>query len=118
MLRERIDNPRWPHYIVIIRKEQSESNNPYKRGKETMRVIYEGKGRSYTDTTTTGNVNVEYNKRKAAIPVRFDAWAKADIPQDGDEIIARIGENEERGTVKDFEGDNLRSIVYWEFVRN
>ena len=80
-------------------------------------VIYEGEGRSYTDTTTEGDKYVDQNKRKASIPVRYDEWDAGKCPLDGDTIYATIGNNVEVGMVKDCEPDNNRTVVYWDFTR-
>ena len=121
MKKEMIVNDRYPHSVKITRrKEAVESDDPFDRadGGEDTVVIYEGKGRSYTDTTTTGSVAVDVNKRKASIPVRFDEW-KDDThwPMDGDIIEVVKGNVTEKGEVKDFEPDNNRSVIYWELVR-
>lgn len=81
-----IDNPRYPHHIRIIRKvvkdwlddASSSSSSSSSNEEEQELVVYDGIGRSYTDTTTTGDAKVDSNKRKASIPVRFDEWVSAD----------------------------------------
>lgn len=113
MLRKLPDNPRYPHTIKIVRTVLSE--NPFDDGTDED-VLYEGPGRSFTDTTTTGDI-VDVNKRKASIPVRYDVWGAGREPLDGDTIIATVGENSEIGVVRDCEPDNDRSLVYWDFVR-
>lgn len=126
MIRTKIDNPRYPHTIRIVRvRDAVESLNPLERalmeGDEL--VIYEGEGRAYTDTTTDGDTRVDSNKRKVSIPMRFDKWdaigedEEPTWPMDGDRIETIKGNVTEVGRVKDFEPDNDRSIVYWEFVR-
>ncbi len=80
-------------------------------------VIYEGEGRSYTDTTTEGDKYVDQNKRKASIPVRYDEWVAGKCPLDGDTIYATVGNNTEKGIVKDCEPDNNRTVVYWNLTR-
>lgn len=121
MRKNSVKNPRYPHQITITRVShvESDSNNPFVRaGGDTVRtIVYDGKGRSFTDTTTDGNGRVDTNKRKASIPVRYDAW-KDLWPLDGDEIAVVMGDVTERGRVKDFEPDNDRSIIYWEYNRN
>lgn len=86
-------------------------------GNDEEVVIYEGEGRSYTDTTTEGDKYVDQNKRKASIPVRYDEWVAGKCPLDGDTIYATVGNNVEKGMVKDCEPDNNRTVVYWEFIR-
>ena len=130
MLKEEIVNPRYPHEIMIYRvgKRNTDSqpvlddddpfaDTPKSDGAEERTVLYRGYGRSYTDTTTNGDGKVESNKRKASIPVRFDKWEKDMWPLDGDTIEVTLGNVKERGTVKDFEPDNNRSVVYWELLR-
>ena len=126
MRKDRIDNPRYPHHIRIVRVnpssgEGADPNDPFsdpvEPGQETEVVVYDGIGRSFTDTTTTGNDDVDTNKRKASIPVRFDKWEVGVRPLDGDTIYATVGNNTEIGQVRDFEPDNNRSLVYWDFVR-
>ena len=125
MKKEVVDNPRYPHLIKITRRGDAvESNDPFKRaeGGSTETVIYEGEGRSYTDTTTNGSTAVDVNKRKASIPVRFDEWppsSDGDVswPMDGDIIEVVKASITERGKVRDFEPDNNRTVVYWELTR-
>lgn len=131
-----IDNPRYPHQIRIIRKVEkdwldddkgsssSSSSSSSSEGDNDELTIYDGPGRSYTDTTTTGDAKVDSNKRKASIPVRFDEWPAADvdgnlrIPMSGDLLYVTKGSITEEWEVKDFEPDNNRSVVYGEFNRN
>lgn len=141
MKKEVIVNDRYPHHVKITRrKEAVESDDPFERatgGEETI-IIYEGKGRSYTDTTTNGTGSVDVNKRKASIPVRFDEWDGLVVsqqqteqegseeesesetplwPMDGDIIEVTKGNVTEAGKVRDFEPDNNRSVIYWELTR-
>ena len=115
MLKQRIDNERYPHDIRIVRIE--ENANPFSNEDRSEIVLYEGNGRSYTDTTTEGDKNVDENKRKVSIPVRYDEWGTGKQPLDGDTIEVFIGNNKEVGMVKDSEPDNNRTIVYWNFRR-
>ena len=115
MLKQRIVNERYPHGIRIVRIE--ENANPFSNEDRSEIVLYEGNGRSYTDTTTDGDKNVDENKRKASIPVRFDEWDAGRKPLDGDTIYATVGNNTEVGMVKDCEPDNNRTVVYWNFRR-
>lgn len=124
MRKANIINPRYPHTIKIVRVliGKADENDPFadddaKVGEDTEIVIYEGEGRSYTDTTTEGGKNVDENKRKASIPVRYDEWDAGRCPLDGDMIYATAGNNTEVGMVKDCEPDNNRTVVYWDFTR-
>lgn len=114
MRRVKVDNPRFPHHVKIVR-----TVNPDRWSSDdtTETVIYEGVGRSYTDTTTTGDKKVDTNRRKASIPVRFDKWKEL-TPMSGDLCIVTKNNIVERWEVKDFEPDNNRSIVYGEYNRN
>lgn len=110
-----IINDRYPHDIKIVRI--LENDDPFSDGSGEEIVLYEGMGRSYTDTTTEGDKNVDENKRKASIPVRYDEWDAGRKPLDGDTIYVTIGSNTEVGMVKDCESDNNRTVVYWNLRR-
>lgn len=122
-----VKNDRYPHYIRIIRKVEKswlddDDNVVDVAGSEETQddgeaVVYEGKGRSYTETTTTGDKKVDTNKRKASIPVRFDEWSTL-VPMSGDILYVTKGNITEQWEVKDFEPDNNRSVVYGELNRN
>ncbi len=119
----KIDNPRYPHTIKIVRvvEGKGDEDNPFADADAPLEseetVIYEGKGRSFTDTTTEGNDHVDQNKRKSSIPVRYDGWDAGKCPLDGDLIYSIVGNNTEVGMVKDCEPDNNRTLVYWDFTR-
>lgn len=134
MRKEVVNNPRYPHCIKIVRladvqvntldNSEIESEDPFAndstthtKTEKTEIVLYDGKGRSFTDTTTNGMGKVDINKRKASIPVRYDVWEAGKLPLDGDTIHVTIGNNVEVGRVRDCEPDNDRTIVYWELVR-
>ena len=107
-----VDNPRYPHYVRIIRKDLP---GGVFDDAESERVLYDGICRSYTDTTTTGDGKVVTNRRKLSIPMRFDSWTKTDLY--GDTVEVQVGNLRETGIVSDFEPDNNRSVVYWELTR-
>ena len=120
MEKSEIINKRYPHVVKITRKGVGEGieDDPFAEDVEPeTEVLYEGEGRSYTDTTTEGDKWVDENKRKASIPVRYDEWGAGKQPLDGDEIEVLIGNNREVGIVKDSEPDNNRTVVYWNFRR-
>lgn len=126
MRKVKIDNPRYPHFIRIIRKGEedwlsgetvSSSSSSSSSEESDEQVVYEGPGRSYTDTTTVGDRKVDSNKRKASIPVRFDKWEGL-VPMSGDILYVTKGSITEEWEVKDFEPDNDRSVVYGEMSRN
>ena len=134
MRKETVNNQRYPHTIRIVRVSAvqkpaghggvdddedpfASDSGPADKTEKVETVLYEGKGRSFTDTTTNGTQKVDINKRKASIPVRYDEWGAGRKPLDGDTIYTTVGNNAEIGRVRDCEPDNDRSIVYWEFVR-
>lgn len=136
MRKEVISNPRYPHTIKIVRIQErivpventseiededpfasNDTSSPQTKTERKEVILYEGCGRSFTDTTTNGMGNVDINKRKASIPVRYDKWEADKQPLDGDIIYATVGNNTEKGRVRDSEPDNERTIVYWELVR-
>ena len=136
MRKEVISNPRYPHTIKIVRILEevvpvenaseiededpfasNETSNPQTKTEREEVILYEGCGRSFTDTTTNGMGKVDINKRKASIPVRYDKWEASRQPLDGDTIHVIICFNTEDGRVRDSEPDNDRTIVYWELVR-
>ena len=136
MRKEVVNNPRYPHVIKIVRLtdvqvsvvNESEldsedpfatntTSTPHTKTEKKEVVLYAGKGRSFTDTTTNGMGKVDINKRKASIPVRYDKWEAGKLPLDGDTIYTTVGNNIEEGRVRDCEPDNDRTIVYWELVR-
>lgn len=115
MRKNKVRNPRYPHMITIVRMTYPDR---YSQGDPTEEIIYEGEGRSYTDTTTTGDAKVDTNKRKASIPKRFDEWEEGKVPMSGDILRAVKGSITEEWEVKDFEPDNDRTVVYGEHNRN
>lgn len=114
MRKNKVDNPRYPHTIRIVRMTYPDR---FSKGSATEEIIYEGVGRSYTETTTTGDKKVDTNKRKASIPVRYDEWGEK-IPMSGDIVKVVKGSIKEEWEVKDFEPDNNRSVIYGEHNRN
>lgn len=127
MLEEEIINQRYPHHIKVVRINTAaiggdvDPDDPLvERSVDDIQaesVLYDGVGRSFTDTTTNGTIEVDTNKRKASIPVRYDEWGAGKSPLDGDTIYATVGNNTEIGRVRDCEPDNNRTLVYWDFVR-
>lgn len=120
-----IDNPRYPHRIKIVRRSAAtavsvEDDDPLAENTSTPvpdKILYDGMGRAYTDTTTYGSASVDRNKRKASIPVRFNEWEEGAFPLDGDRIETTKGSVVEHGVVRDCEPDNNRTVIYWDFVR-
>lgn len=122
MIVDEIINERYPHGILIMRvvPGRVDAENPFSDSaslEDVEAVVYDGEGRSFTDTTTEGNNYIDENKRKASIPVRYDEWDAGSKPTDGDLIRVTIGNNVEDGVVYDCESDNNRTLVYWNLRR-
>ena len=122
MIVDEIINERYPHGILIRRvvPGRVDAENPFSDSaslEDVESVVYDGEGRSFTDTTTEGNNYIDENKRKASIPVRYDDWDAGSKPTDGDLIRVTIGNNVEDGVVYDCESDNNRTLVYWNLRR-
>lgn len=122
MIVDEIINERYPHGILIRRvvPGRVDAENPFSDSaslEDVEAVVYDGEGRSFTDTTTEGNKYIDENKRKASIPVRYDEWDAGSNPTDGDLIRVTIGNNVEDGVVYDCESDNNRTLVYWNLRR-
>lgn len=122
MIVDEIINERYPHGILIRRvvPGRVDAENPFSDSaslEDVEAVVYDGEGRSFTDTTTEGNNYIDENKRKASIPVRYDEWVACSKPTDGDLIRVTIGNNVEDGVVYDCESDNNRTLVYWNLRR-
>ena len=122
MIVDEIINDRYPHGILIRRvvPGRVDAENPFSDSaslEDVESVVYDGEGRSFTDTTTEGNNYIDENKRKASIPVRYDEWDAGSKPTDGDLIRVTIGNNVEDGVVYDCESDNNRTLVYWNLRR-
>lgn len=110
MIKKTFDNPRYPHIAVITRLNAND--DPFCEDGEENVVLYRGKCRVFTDTTTVGSKEMDSNRRKCSIPVRYDEWYKEIL--DGDTIRVRVGNIEYDGIVKDCEPDNNRTLIYWE----
>lgn len=122
MIVDEIINERYPHGILIRRvvPGRVDAENPFSDSaslEDVEAVVYDGEGRSFTDTTTEGNNYIDENKRKVSIPVRYDEWDAGSKPTDGDLIRVTIGNNVEDGVVYDCESDNNRTLVYWNLRR-
>lgn len=127
MIKEVVNNPRYPHHIRIVRNVVKDWLDDDEESEQTTTelVVYEGCGRSYTDTTTTGDKSVDVNKRKCSIPMRYDDWLKQNLLSDGEPMVPMSGDIvqvtkfqiHEEWEVKDFEPDNNRTVVYGEMNR-
>ncbi len=109
MRKKKIDNPRYPHTIKIVRITYSDR---WSDEEPTETVLYSGDGRCYTNGGIEGK-QVDVSHRYISIPVRFDEWRGAK-PSDGDTVEVQIGAITETMTLKDFEPDNNRTVLYCE----
>ena len=114
MKKQKVNNPRFLHTIKVTRMVVSD--NPFAEEEEEL-VLYEGKGRSYTNTTTDGDGKVVTNMRKASIPVIFDQWEEGKEIRNGDIIEVTIGNIGEKGVVRDMEPCNFGTELYWDYKR-
>lgn len=113
MRRMRINNPRYPHHVKVVRVTYSGILDRYDENAEpTKTVLYSGKGRCYTNGALEGR-SVDMTHRYVSIPVRFDEWTGAK-PSSGDTVEVEMGSIKETMTVKDFEPDNNRTVLYCE----
>ena len=114
MKKQRVYNPRFPHTIKVTRMVVSD--NPFD-DEGTPVILYCGKGRSYTNTTTDGDGKVVTNMRKASIPVLFDEWKGDRCILNGDTIEVMIGDIYEKGVVRDMEPCNFGTEISWDYIR-
>ena len=109
MRKKKIDNPRYPHTIKIVRITYSDR---WSDEEPTETVLYSGDGICYTNGGIEGK-QVDVSHRYISIPVRFDEW-RGVKPSDGDTVEVQIGAITETMTLKDFEPDNNRTVLYCE----
>lgn len=136
-----VKNPRYNHRCVIYRSlvsdpmEDSESlsiNDPmsddFGSGETTtedsaeeapkVKIIYQGKCRSYNRDTVSDNGDVITSYRGLALPVEQDAWTEETIPAEGDSVIVYRKGYKEYGTVTDKRPGNLGTHLIWKYARN
>ena len=109
MRKARISNPRYPHTVKVARITYPDR---WSDEEPTETVLYTGEGRCYTNGGVQGE-KVDISHRYISIPVRFSEWGE-DKPSDGDTVEVTIGNIKETMTVKDFEPDNNRTVLYCE----
>ena len=108
MRKQRIENPRYPHTVWVVRATLSDWLSGEQE--DTWEYVYNGAGRCYTSGGVNGQ-SVDITSRQISIPVRFDEW-NALHPSSGDTVIVAIGNIRETMELKDFEADNNRAILY------
>lgn len=110
MRKMRIRNPRYPHHVKVVRVTYS---GRYEQDTEPVEsVLYSGEGRCYSNGAVEGK-QVDISHRYISIPVRFDEW-KGAKPSSGDTVEVEMGSIKETMTIKDFEPDNNRTVLYCE----
>ena len=110
MRKMRIMNPRYPHHVKVVRVTYQDRYDG--EAEPTKTVLYSGEGRCSTNGSVEGK-QVDMTHRYIFIPVRFDEW-KGAKPSDGDTVEVEIGMIKKTMTVKDFEPDNDRTVLYCE----
>lgn len=110
MRKNRIINPAYPHHVKVVRVTYADRYD--KDTEPTESVLYSGMGRCYTNGTVDGK-SVDKTHRYISIPVRFDEWTGA-TPSSGDSVEVNIGAITKTMTIKDFEPDNNRTVLYCE----
>ena len=78
----------------------------------TETVIYSGEGRCYSNGSVEGR-QVDISHRYISIPVNVKGWGGLH-PLSGDIVEVMMGEVIETMEVKDFEQDNIRTVLYCE----
>lgn len=104
-----ISNPRFPHTVKVVRITYPDR---WSDEEPTETVLYSGEGRCYTNGSVEGK-KVDISHRYISIPVRFDEW-KGAKPSSGDTVEVEMGSIKETMTIKDFEPDNNRTVLYCE----
>ena len=110
-----VDNPRFPHKVIIKRFKQGD---PFDGTGADNDVVYSGICRSYT-TRRAFNVaigNVLSGQRILSIPLKRDEWVN--MPEEGDEVEVTIGVVTEYGIVVDKLPNNFGTNVVWRYGRN
>lgn len=111
----RPDNPRFPHYCKITRVVDNE--DPMEDEQQEV-VIYEGKCRSFTTTTTSDKGEIISSYRKLALPQVQSEWTDDTIPQEGDRVYVEKFGFKEYGFVIDRIPGNLGTHILWKYGRN
>ena len=107
MRKKRINNQRYPHHVKVVRVTYQ---NRYNETEPTKTVLYSGEGMCSTNGGVEGK-QVDITHRYISIPVRFDQWRSVK-PSPGDTVEETLGTVTETMTVKDFEPDNNRTLLY------
>ena len=113
---KKVSNPRFPHKVEVTRVM------PYDpltmMSPDEVKVVYEGKCRSYQKeyVSTTGEVMT--SKRVISLPMRLQDWTQDTIILENDLVEVDYGSYTEKGKVVDKQPNNLGTDIYWEYGRN
>ncbi len=105
--RVRVNNPRYPHTVKVVRITYPDR---WSGEEPTETVLYSGEGRCSTNGSVEGK-KVDISHRYISIPVRFDQW-RGVKPMAGDTVSVEMGAITETMEIEDFEPDNNRSVLY------
>lgn len=113
---KKISNPRFPHDVTVTRVlpfDPLTMTEP-----DEVKVIYQGKCRSYQKeyVSTTGEVMT--SKRVLSLPLKLADWTSDTIILENDLVEVNYGSYMERGKVVDKQPNNLGTDIYWEYGRN
>lgn len=109
MRKQNIETLRYPHHVRVVRVDIIGGRYGEEQTVET--VLYEGKGRCYTNGSVDGRP-VDITHRYISIPMRFSDWEGPLKPSSGDTITVTMGNVVETMELKDFEPDNNRTVLY------
>lgn len=113
---KKVSNPRFPHQVVVTRVMPYDPLTMV--SPDEVKVVYEGKCRSYQKeyVSTTGEVMT--SKRVISLPMRLQDWTQDTIILENDLVEVDYGSYKERGKVVDKQPNNLGTDIYWEYGRN
>jgi hypothetical protein len=111
-----VENPRYPHTLIIERKGE-DATNPFVDVTENT-VIYDDCCRSYTQTRTSVSGDVITNQRIIAVPKNVKDWTAEDLPKTGDLVTVTKGVQIEEGVIVDVRPNNFGTDIAWEYGRN
>lgn len=113
-----VTNKRFPHHIKVYGLQvNGGDDDPFTKANQ-RKIVYKGVGRSFTDTTTTGDGKVIVNRRKASIPKVYSDFSDTNVILPDYMIEVTIGGYTEIGFVKDVEAGTMGTNIIWELSRN
>lgn len=109
-----VDNPRFPHTVVISRFGAFDQFGDTEE--TTMTTVYSGECRSYQQEYVKTTGEVMQSVRCLAIPVKNGEWTNA--PLENDHVEVNVGGIVESGRVIDKQPNNFGTNIYWAYERN